>query len=102
MIRKEECACFLLAGEFQRMCTMMSDDSKLPPMRDLTSIDQVRNRFATEDIELTCRKRVEMEITILHPTNDDGRPIFRENIEVGLGSLQKSITSILSYECFSQ
>lgn len=62
------------------MCMMMSDDSKLPPMRDLTSIDQVRNRFATEDIELTCRKRVEMEITILHPTNDDGRPIFRENI----------------------
>lgn len=60
------------------MYTMMSDDSTLPPAK--LSIDQVRSRFASEDIELTCRKRVEMEITILHPTDDDGRPIIAENI----------------------
>ena len=49
-------------------------------MRDLKSIDQVHSRFTSEDIELTCRKKVEVEITIFHPTGDDGQPIFAENI----------------------
>jgi len=80
MTRKEECACFLLAGELQRMYIMMSEDSKPPPMRDLTSIDQLHARFTSEDIELTCYKKVEVQITIFHPTDNDGRPIFAENI----------------------
>ena len=32
------------------------------------------------DIELICRKKVEVEITIFHPTDDDGRPNIAENI----------------------
>jgi hypothetical protein len=59
------------------MYTIMSDDAT-PPMR--YSINQVASRFNSEDIELMCRKKVEVEIIIFHPTADDGRPVFGENI----------------------
>jgi hypothetical protein len=67
---------------------MMSDDSTPPPAK--FSIDQVRSRFTSEDIELTCRKKVEVEITIFHPTGDDGQPIFAENIVSLLVNAPKS------------
>ena len=44
------------------------------------SINQVASRFNSEDIELLCRKKVEVEIIIFHPTAEDGRPVFGENI----------------------
>ncbi len=62
------------------MYAMMSDDSKPPPADARYSINQLRSRFTSEDRELTCHKRVEVEIIIFHPTDDDGRPIFLENI----------------------
>jgi len=62
------------------MYIMMSKDSKPPPTPGLTSIDQLRARFASDDIELTCYKTVEVHITICHPTDNDGQPIFAESI----------------------
>ncbi len=40
------------------------------------SIDRLRARFAAEDIELVCTRSIPVDIAVIHPSDEDGQPLF--------------------------